>query len=134
MNLIPWLWAAGFRQLLIASANFFAPRVLHYRENLARVSPMVREVFIVQNVYIVLVLLGTGGLCFAFGADLAGGSRLGRCLSGFLAVFWGLRVPIQLFCYDRATRRRYPVFDLLFLSAFVYLSGVFVVAAFGLAR
>lgn len=134
MNLIPWLWAAGFLQLLVASANIFAPRVLHYRENLARVSPMVREVFIVQNVYIVLVLLGTAGLCFAFDADLAGGSRLGQCLSGFLAVFWGLRVLIQLFCYDRATRRRYPVFDLLFLSAFVYLSGVFVVAASELAR
>lgn len=134
MNLIPCLWLAGFVQLLVASANLFAPRILHYRENLARVSPMIREVFIVQNAYIVLVLAANAGLCFCFAADLAGGSALGRSISGFLALFWGLRIAVQLFCYDRATRRRFPVFDLLFLLAFAYLTGVFVVAACGLGE
>jgi len=134
MNLIPWLWIAGVVQLLIASANFFAPRLLHYRENLAKVSPMVREVFIVQNAYIVLVLLGNAGLCFCFTEELAGDSLLGRSLSGFLALFWGMRLPIQLFFYDPEAKRRYPVFNLLFLLAFVYLTGVFAVAVLGLAR
>lgn len=134
MNLLPWLWAAGVLQLLIAAANFFAAHLLRYRENLARASPMVREVFLVQNLYLVLVLLANAGACFFFAAELAGGSLLGRALSGFLALFWGLRVPIQLFVYDADVKRRFPVFNLLFLLAFVCLTGVFTAAALGLGR
>ena len=55
-SLIPWLWAAGAVQLVIIAANFVLPKKLRCRENLARVSPMIREVFIVHWVYIVLVL------------------------------------------------------------------------------
>jgi hypothetical protein len=77
----------------------------------------------------VLVVLGAAALCFAFPRELAGGSPLGRSLSAFLAVFWGLRLAIQLFAYDRALRRARPVFDALFLAGFAYLTGVFTAAA-----
>src|SRR5579862_4277912 len=97
-NLIPWLWAAGALQLLIASVNFFLPRKLDYRGNLAKLTPIVREVFVVQAGYIVLILIAFAGLCFGFAADLAGGSTLGRTLSAFLMLFWGVRFVIQL-CY-----------------------------------
>ena len=120
--------AAGVLQLLIASANVFVPRKLDYRGNLARVTPVVRDVFIVQNVYIVLVLLGLAGLCFAFPADLAGRSPLGRALAGFLAVFWGLRVVLQLFFYDGTVKKRFPVWNGVFLCAYVVLTATFVTA------
>jgi hypothetical protein len=55
-HLIPWLWAAGAVQLVIIAANFVVPKKLSCRENLARVSPMIRTVFVVHWVYIVLVL------------------------------------------------------------------------------
>jgi hypothetical protein len=120
---------AAVPQLLIATANLFAPRVFRYRENLARLSPMVREIFVVHSIYIVLVVLGAAALCFAFPEELAGRSPLGRSLSAFLAIFWGLRLAIQLFAYDRETRRARPVFDALFLGAFAYLTAVFAAAA-----
>jgi hypothetical protein len=130
--LVPWLWAAGGVQLLIASANFFAPHVLEYPANLEKVTPIVRQIFIVHTIYIVLVLATFAGLCFGFATDLAGASALGRYCSGFLAFFWGLRIFLQLFFYDSATKRQYPVFNLLFLGAFIYLTGTFTVAALGL--
>ena len=55
-------------------------------------------------------------------------------LSGFLAIFWGARVLIQLTVYDRDVRRSRPVADLAFLATFVYLSGLFAVAALGLRQ
>jgi hypothetical protein len=131
--LIPLLWAAGGVQLLVASVNFFLPRELDYRSNLARLTPIVREVFVVQAVYIVLVLLALAGLCFAFAGDLAGGSTLGRALSGFLAVFWGLRLLIQLFYYEASVKRGRPLLNLGFVFAFAYLTGVFGAAALGWA-
>ena len=106
--LIPWLWAAGALQLMIIAANFVVPKKLDCRENLSRVSPMVRTVFVVHWVYIVLVLGIFASLSFWFAPDLAGASRLGRFLSAMIAVFWLLRVPIQLFFYDREMREAEP--------------------------
>jgi hypothetical protein len=122
------LWVAGALQLVIAAANLLLPRILRYRENLARMSPMVREIFLVHSGYIVLVLIAFGTMSLVFAPDLAGGSSLGRFLSAFLAVFWLLRIPVQL-AYDPAVRRKYRLFDVAFLVALLYLGGTYLLAA-----
>ena len=116
---------AGILQLVIAAANFFAPAKLQYRENLVKVSPIIRQIFTVHSIYIVLMLVGFGLLCLFFPRDLCGNSALGKCLSGFLAVFWGLRVPIQFFYYDLAVKRAHPGFAFCFGLAFLILATVF---------
>jgi hypothetical protein len=128
---IPWLWVAGAIQLVVIAANFALPKKLRCRENLAKVSPMIREVFVVHWLYIVLVLGIFTTLCFWFAPELAGGSRLGRFLSLAMAIFWLLRVPIQLFFYDREIRRQNRLADVAFLLTFSYLGIVFGVAALG---
>jgi len=122
------IWVAGLLQLGIAAANLLLPRILRYRENLARMSPMVREIFLVHSGYIVLVLIAFGTMSLVFAPDLAGGSRLGRFLSAFLALFWWLRIPVQL-AYDPAVRRKYRAFDVAFLGTLVYLGGTYLLAA-----
>lgn len=123
------LWLAGGLQLLVASSNIFAARKLHYAENLARVDRTFRDIFVILYVYIILMLLSFAVLCFTFANDLAGGSVLGRCLSGFLAGFWGLRALMQVFHYNRAIKRKYPVYNALFLTTFVVLTAIFAIAA-----
>ena len=123
------LYVAGGLMLLIASSNLFARRMLRYGENLARVDRTVRDVFVILHVYIIIMLIAFSALCFAFAGDLAGGSVLGRCLSGFLALFWGLRVLMQLFHYNREIKRQYPVFNGLFLSSFIILTAIFTIAS-----
>jgi hypothetical protein len=129
--LMLFLLIAGVLQLLIASSNFVAARMLDYRGNLARVSPIVREVFWVQILYIEIVLAAFAGVCFFFPDDLTGENAMGRCFSVFLAFFWGLRLLLQLVFYVAATRRQHRAIDSLFLAAQVYLTGVFVIAACG---
>ena len=119
---------AGVLHLLIASSNFFAARMLDYPGNLARVTPIVREIFWVQNLYIEMVLAGFALLCFFFAGDLAGGTSLGRSFSGFLAYFWGLRLLLQWFFYDAAMRRQHPIIDTAFWIAQAYLTAVFAFA------
>ena len=133
-KIIPYIWAAGAIHLLITSVNFFLPTKLRYAENLSKVSTIIRQVFVVHSVYIVIVLLGLSGLCFAFAPELAGATRLGRALSGFIAVFWGLRVCIQLFYYDPALKRENRAVHVLFTTAFLYLAVVFAVATVGGVR
>lgn len=130
-SLVPWIWAGGALHLLIASSNFFAARMLDYRGNLAGASPIVREIFWVQNLFIELVLAGIAAACFFFAPDLTGQTSLGQFFSGFLALFWGLRLLIQLFVYDAAIRKLHPIIDRIFLLAQVYLTSVFAVSASG---
>jgi hypothetical protein len=132
--LIPWLWVAGAMQLVILAANFALPKKLRCRENLAQVSPMIREVFVVHWLYIALVVGIFTSLCFWFAPDLAGASRLGRFLSAAMAGFWLLRVPIQLFVYDPKIRRQNRLGDVTFLLTFSYLGAVFSAAALGAFR
>jgi hypothetical protein len=126
---LPFIWAAGVLHLFVASVNFFAIRKFGYRENLAKVSPIVREVFWVQNLYIVFVLIAFAALCLGFAPELAGQSTLGRFFSGFLAVFWGIRVVVQVFVYDTRVKRQNSQWNAVFLTAYGYLTSIFTIAA-----
>jgi hypothetical protein len=120
---------AGALQLVIAVANFFAPAKLHYRENLVKVSPIIRQIFTVHSVYIVLVLVGFGLISLLFPQDLYGRSALGKFLCAFLAVFWDLRVVLQFFYYDLAVKKENPWGTFAFGFAFLFLASTFTAAA-----
>ena len=129
LPLSAWIQVAGAVQLAIGLANLPLASRLQYRKNLAGASAIVREVFYVHAAYIVLVVLGFAALSLLFPADLAGGQPLGRFLSGFLAIFWLLRVPIQLFYYPGEIRRQNRLADVIFTVAFAFLAVVFGIAA-----
>jgi len=129
MTLSPrFIFVAGALQLLVASANIFAFGKFRYLDHLRTLPIVVRQVFLVQNVYIMLVQVGFALLCFFFADELTAGRPMGRAFAGFLAVFWGSRVLLQLFYYDRELRRANRLFDVLFLAADGYLAAVFILA------
>lgn len=133
-TMIPFIWTAGVVQLLLVAANFWIPSILDYRGNLERVTPFVRQVFIVHSVYIVLTVLGFAGLCLFFAPQLASGTPLSRAIAAFLAVFWLLRVLLQFGYYDRGIRARYRVGDIAYTSAVASLGGVFALLALGAGK
>jgi hypothetical protein len=116
---------AGATQLAIAAANFFLPKKLNYGDSLNRLTPIIREIFIVHSAYIVGVLLLFTALSFAFAPELASGHGLGQFLAGAMAVFWLCRVPAQLLYYDRAVRRKHRIGDVAFTVATVFLAGTY---------
>jgi len=118
----------------MAAANVSLPRRLRYRENLSRVSPIIRQIFVVHSIYVVFVVLFFGVLCLFFALVLPGGSGLGRFLSATMAIFWLVRVPLQLFYYDAELRKQYRLADAAFSLSAVFLGSVFAVAALGFAR
>ena len=125
------IWAAGVVQFAILAANFVLPGKLDCRRNLAKVSSMIRSVFIVHWAYILLMLAIFAALCFGFAPELAGASRLGRFLSAAIALFWLPRIPIQLFVYDAELRRRNRLGDVAMLFALAFIVSVFAAAALG---
>ncbi|PYT70247.1 MAG: hypothetical protein DMG42_19745 [Acidobacteria bacterium] len=124
------LWIAGFVQVAIASANLFLPAKLNYRENLSRVSPIIRQIFVVHSAYIVGVVLMFAAVTFGFAGDLASGRGLGRFLAGAIAVFWLVRVPVQLLYYDAALRRENRSGDMAFTAGAFLLAATYGAAYF----
>ena len=86
--MIAAIWIAGGVQLAIAAANLVVARKLDFRGNLARLTPIVGQIFLVHAVYIVLVIVWFSALCLIFTAQLASGDPLARFLTGGLAAFW----------------------------------------------
>ncbi len=65
----------------------FCREKLDYRNNLARVAPIVRQVFVVHSVYIVGIVLLFATITFGFAPDLASGHGLGRFVAAAMALF-----------------------------------------------
>jgi hypothetical protein len=129
LPLSAWIQVAGAVQLAIGLANLPLASRLQYRKNLAGASEIVRQVFYVHAAYIVLVVFGFAALSLLFPTELASGRPLGRFLSTFLAIFWLLRVPIQLFYYPNEIRRQNRLADVVFIVAFTFLALIFGLAA-----
>ncbi len=123
------LWLAALVQVAIASANFFLPRKLNYQENLERVAPIIRQIFVVHSVYIVGVLLLFAALTLGFAPDLASGHGLGRFLAAGICVFWLFRAPVQLLYYDASLRRTNRLGDVAFTAAAIFLTVAYGAAA-----
>ncbi len=132
-HLIPLLWIAGIVQLSDVFANVAVPAKIGSRENLARVSPIIRQIFWSHWFFIAFVLLLFSALCFLFAPFLAGGTPAGRFLSGALAVFWLLRTLVQLFWFDAEFRRRHRLADVTFVVSSALLAGIFAMASLRVA-
>jgi hypothetical protein len=129
-DLVTWLWVAGAIQTAIVLANAVLPAKLNVHKGMASVPRFLRQVFVVHWIYIVLTVSLFSLVCFFFAHDLAGGSRLGRFLCIAMGVFWGLRLPLQLFYYDAELRRRNRLLDMAYVLALVALIAIFGAAAF----
>lgn len=129
MPVIAALWIAGLVQLAIALANFVLPGKLRYRENLARVAPIVRQIFVVHSGYIVGIVVLFAAITFGFASELASGRGLGRFLAASLSLFWFCRIPLQLLYYDSDVRRMNRAGDVAMTVALAFIASTYAWAA-----
>jgi alginate O-acetyltransferase complex protein AlgI len=86
---------AGAAQLSILIASALVPFRLNWKRDLASLPKLHSQMYWTYGGYIVMciVAFGVGSLLLA--DDLAAGTVLARCVCGFVAVFWGVRVCLQ---------------------------------------
>jgi hypothetical protein len=123
----------GLLHFCILLASALAPSAARWRTDLAVLPRLLRQMFWVYAGFIVLVIISFGTLILRHTAEIAGGEPLGRGLSAFIAVFWAVRLLVQLFLFDVR-----PYLRNWFLKAgyhgltivFTYLAAIFAWAAF----
>mgnify|MGYP007096687151 CR=1 FL=1 len=83
---------------LLGSAQ--VPKELRFREELPKLNPLLQHWILVTGGYVVLNIAAFGLLSLIFAKHLASGESLARAVCGFISVFWGIRLIIQLFVFD----------------------------------
>src|SRR2546423_8083987 len=101
MLLINLLRIAGIALLGLFVMNFFVPGRFKWREDMAQLSLINRRIFQVHAIFIAMILLMMGLLLVALPAALLEPRPLARAVLAGLAVFWGARLYMQWFLYDR---------------------------------
>jgi hypothetical protein len=127
---------AGLSQIGLVAVSPLIPRLLHWREEVAKLRPLTRQVFTVYAFYILGTNLAFGLLSALRPGWLLGGSGLARAVASFIALYWGARVIIQFTYYDRKDAPPGLVFRLgeaMLVILFLFLTLVYGLAASGIA-
>ena len=131
-----WLILAGLGQLALAAGSLAIPRILGWRAETAKLRPLTREVFWTYAGYIWVT-----NLCFGLVSTLAPGAlleptRLALLVNGYIAVYWGARLVIQLVGFDRSDipdGLSYRLADAALTGLFASLTAVYGAAAWAVA-
>lgn len=91
---------AGALLITLAAAHVFFPRRFHWRQELARLSLLNRQMFVVHTCFICLILVMMGALSLFAPHTLLDPTPLSRLVLAGLTCFWGLRLGVQWFVYD----------------------------------
>jgi hypothetical protein len=94
------LLLAGGIHFAILIASALVPKVLDWKTSLATLPPFLRTLFWVYGVFIVLTIISFGALTLLHADAMARGEPVARSVAAVIAVFWGLRLTVQLFVFD----------------------------------
>jgi hypothetical protein len=123
---------AGFGQLALAAGSLALPRILRWRDDTAKLRPLTRQVFWTYAAYIWVTNI-CFGVVSAFAPDwLLDRSPLARVVAAYITVYWGARVLVQFFYYDRSQAPPgtfYRLAEVALLGLFIFLTAVYGYAA-----
>lgn len=86
---------AGAGQLCVLVASALVPLRLNWKNDLAVLPTLHRQLYWTYGGYVVLGIVTLGAISLACADELAGGSRLGRAVCLYGAAFWGVRLCLQ---------------------------------------
>jgi hypothetical protein len=125
-----WVLLAGLAHLGLVAVGSQVPRVLRWKEDLARLGPSNRRLFWVYGAFIMGSNVGFGVLSLVYAADIAAGKGVAGGFALFLGLYWVARLATQYFVFnapDWPKEGRHPAAKhglgfLFFLMSLVYLA------------
>jgi alginate O-acetyltransferase complex protein AlgI len=94
------LYAAAIGHLLILVASFQAPVRLGWKDDIPKLTRFNQKIFWVYGLYILLCIASFAALTWRLHDEFLAGELAARCVAGFIATFWTIRVMVDLFWYD----------------------------------
>ena len=127
------VYVAGLAQVALVIGSFAIPGIQNWRAELAKVRPLIRQIFWTYAAYILVINL-CFGLISVFGyRELTNGTVLAGLITGFIAVYWISRVVVQFFYFDRTDfpdGKWTKIGETLLVGLFIFLSLVYTLACY----
>ncbi len=96
-SLLPQLiFIAGIVQLSILIASAQIPFQLNWKQELAVLPRLHRQLYFIYGGYVVLSITSLGLISIFQATELAAGSGLARAFCSYVCLFWGIRLSLQL--------------------------------------
>ena len=122
---------AGLAQIALVAGSPFIPKALGWKVELAKVQPLIKQMFWTYAAYILVINLCFGLLSMFDYNELTNGSNLAVIINGFIAAYWVSRVLIQFFYFDRSNfpaGKWNKVAEVVLVLLFISLSAVYSLA------
>jgi len=129
--LLVHLRIVGVLMALLVVVNLLVPGRLHWRDEMARLSLVNRQIFQVHSIFIVLTLALFSALLLMYGDALLERTPLSRAVLIGLTIFWALRMLMQWFFYSPDVwrgNRFNTAMHYVFSGAWVYVTTTFAAA------
>lgn len=102
----------GAGQLALALSSLAIPHLLGWREELQAVKPLTRNLFWTYAGYTFGIHIWFAAVSVFAAGQLAAGGLLARFVTGFIALYWGVRIVVQFAWYDRGVASERLLFRL----------------------
>lgn len=99
---------AGVVQLLLAAASLAIPRVLHWRQDTAKLPLLTRQVFWTDAAYIWITNVCMGLVSLLMAQRLIAIYYVSIAVNGYMTLYWGTRLLLQCFCFAPASSTPTP--------------------------
>jgi hypothetical protein len=122
---------AGIGQLVLAAASTTFPWILGSQQELAKLRPLFRRLYWIYAAYILCINTSFGLLSSLRPGWLLDATPLAGAVTGFIALYWGARLTLQLLGFDRDDMpigARYRLAEAALTLLFAYLTTVYVSA------
>ena len=132
-TLLLHLRIVGIVMACLVVVNVAVPRLYHWREEMARLSLLNRQIFQAHTIFLILTLAMLSALLLTSADSLVEPTPLSRLVLAGLTLFWGLRMLMQWFFYSPQTWRGHrfnTVMHCLFSLTWIYVTAVFAAALF----
>jgi hypothetical protein len=126
-----YIYLAGLGQIALVIGSLTIPKILNWRFELAKIQPLIRQMFWTYAAYILAINLCFGLLSVFDFKELTNGSTLAMLVTGFIALYWISRILVQFLYFDRAgfpTRRWNVIGEIVLVTLFIFLSAVYSLA------
>lgn len=125
------LQIGGWSLVLLCIGSLWIPKVLSWKENIAVLPPLMRELWWTYSIYIWSSHIFFSVLLLGFGGWLMGGTGAAMAMNTFMLLWWGVRLWLQFFGFDfgeiatnRFNRIAKHLLTSLFIGLVVLLAGL----------
>ncbi|HXB75585.1 MAG TPA: membrane bound O-acyl transferase family-domain-containing protein [Candidatus Acidoferrales bacterium] len=94
------IYAAAIGHLVVLIASVQVPARLGWKQDIPKLTRFNQKVFWVYGFYILLCIVSFAAITWRLHDSFLAGEPAARAIAGFIAIFWTVRVLVDLFWYD----------------------------------